>query len=203
MNKCACGLPAKDTTICPRCTYNLERDLAEIPSLVDQLDITLSRQTAATHHDGGRSAETALPFNLKASEARENLHATLTGWVRDIHDGTEFRPADETPALSRWLFAHLNRIRIHPTADQLHDEISYAVAECRRAVDRPKNRSRVFVGACLDPSCDGELHAHFPLADYDPDDETTHARMTCTECEVIYAAEQWLHVGARLLRRSA
>lgn len=202
MNRCHCGLPSPDTTLCARCTYTLEKDLAEVPNLCDQLDVTLSRQTAVTPHDGGKAAETPLPFNVNASEARTNLHATLVGWVRDIHDGSEQWPADETPLLSRWLFSRLNRIRVHVAADALADEIGYAVSEARRAVDRPKNRSRVFVAPCLEVSCTGELWATFPLADYDADDTSTHAVMACTECEASYPAEQWLRIGRQLRRAS-
>ena len=55
-----------------------------------------------------------------------------------------------------------------------------AVDQARKAVDRPKNRSRVFVGLCLEDDCAGELWARFPLADYDANDPSTHAAIVST-----------------------
>ena len=142
------GVPIHDATLCSRCTWDVERDLGDVPALVDELDLTLSRQTAIGYREGGRSAETALPFNVSASDVRDNLKATLVGWVRDLHEQTPDAawPDDTAAACSRWLLARIGDIRVHPAGDQLRDEIGYAVGEARRIVDRPADR--MYVGPC-------------------------------------------------------
>jgi hypothetical protein len=189
-HRCNCGLPAHDTTICARCSYELERGLAEIPALVTDMDLTLSRQTGVTAQDGGRSAEVALPFNIRVSEVRANLHGTLVGWVRDIHDDDEFYPSDADEDLSRWLLARLDRIRVHPAAEQIVDEIGYAVTEARKAVDRAPER--LYAGPCLTPTdtgkCAGELYAK-------PGAES----VKCRDCETVHDLEErrtWLLAAA-------
>src|SRR5206468_1604850 len=37
-------VPFRDATICPSCLHDLERDLGDIPALIDEIHITLSRQ---------------------------------------------------------------------------------------------------------------------------------------------------------------
>ena len=167
------GVPIHNASLCPTCLADLERDLGDIPALVDELDTTLARQD---HIERGGFTEldpdAAMPvtariqplaYNPIASTVGTELHATLVGWVRDIHGEMPIPwPADNATAMSRWLLRHFASIRTHPAADQLRDEIGYAVDQVRRAVDRPTQR--MFVGPCLNPvedvgKCQADLYA--------------------------------------------
>src|SRR5207253_6855693 len=63
------GKPVHDqAAICAACTADLTQALAEMPALLDDLDLTLSRQTALGERHGGRSSEKALPYDVRASD---------------------------------------------------------------------------------------------------------------------------------------
>lgn len=83
---CGCGQPADDAYLCRVCTNVLRRDLNRIPDLADELDTVLARQTAYLEHHGGRSADTPLPIDTRASEAAWVLRNTLGTWARVLHD---------------------------------------------------------------------------------------------------------------------
>lgn len=188
-----------DTTLCGVCVDELERDLAETPATLEQLDVTISRQTAIGYHEGGRNADTPMPFNVTASTVATALHRALARWTR-----TYGGPAGDPTRQARWLHGRL-RIYIagHHQAAAFHDETHRLLAEARRVIDRPQDRSRVYVGPCLDDTCPGELWARFPFEDYDQFDRATHAEIACTECTASYPTVEWLRLGARLLKRRA
>lgn len=198
-----CGKPFRDAQICGGCERGFERTVAEIPALSDELDLTITRQTAIGSRNGSRATETPLAFNLLASTVAEELKATLVGWVRDLEPNLTEQPADSVASIGRWLLYRMPAVRQHDAVEQLVDEITYAVRAAWRAVDRPPNRSRVKVDDCLEIACLGELYAVFPIADYDPDDETTHAKMTCDACQITYPAMEWVSVGRKLLARAS
>lgn len=172
------GEPIRNATLCPKCLAGVEKDLGDVAALTDELNTTLARQD---HIDRAgftdEDPDAALPvtariqplaYNPVASTADTELHATLVGWVRDLHGELPTPwPDDNATAMSRWMLRHFDLIRTHPAADQLRDEIGYAVDQVRRAVDRPVQR--VFVGPCLEPiedigKCQADLYAR-PTAD--------------------------------------
>lgn len=152
-----CDYPAhKDTQICTICRDKLTRELAELPSLLEDLYVTLSRQTALGRN-GSRSASAALPFDPRASMAAEVLRSTLIGWVRELHDQAEYWPIDTLHAVAVWLYARRHRLLDHPAVEQACDEIGHACALARRATDRPP--VRIYAGRCGYLGCDEDLMA--------------------------------------------
>lgn len=199
--KCSiCRRPVNGAAICVACERAFERTVAEIPALADELDLTITRQTAMGSRNGSRATETSVAFNVQASVVADNLRLTIAAWARDFEDDS---PNDDIATIGRFLLWKLSEIRQSQTVDQLVDEITYACRAAWRAVDRPANRSRIYVAECLELACCGDLIATIPTVDYDPTDETTHARITCSECQISFGAESWMHVGRRLLARAA
>lgn len=197
MNHCVtCSRQVRDYRLCEVCTGRLEQLIAELPALDRELELTETRQTALGPRNGSRSAEKPVVFNPTAAQVRQDLRDTLTGWTADLPAAAV---ALTVEALSRRFLRHLPAIRQWENADTFTDELGYAVRQGWKCVDRPKDRARVKVSNCLDPSCPGELHAHIPVEDYDPDDDSTHSKIVCTVCEVIYPPVQWYHLGKRLL----
>lgn len=152
-----CGLQAHERRICGVCAGNLERDLAQMPALLDDLSVTLSRQARIGGHNGSRSAQRPLPFDLRASEAGDVLRSTLVGWVRELHDGVEHYPTDSLHGMALWLYSRMPRLLDHPAAEEAVDELGAAVRLARRAIDRPA--TKVYAGLCGVDGCDAGLYA--------------------------------------------
>lgn len=214
-----CTRPVNGANLCIRCEAALDIALGQVPALIEQLELTVTRQAAISTRNGSRSTEKPLAYNWSASHDLADMKITFVGWIRDL--GPEIRivggpvcvfcahesckpyrqeiwPDDNPISMSRFLMRKTPQIRLHPAADAIHDELIYCIKQAWRAIDRPANRSRVFIAGCLEVSCDGELHANVPTADYQAGDPATHARITCTICDVIYPAETWMMVGKRI-----
>jgi hypothetical protein len=153
-----CALLAHERRICSICAGNLERDLAEMPALLDDLSVTLSRQARiGGHTNGSRAFERPLPYDPRASEAGDVLRSTLVGWVRELHDGAEYWPVDSLHGMALWLHGRLARLLDHPAAEEAVDEFRFAVDLCKRAIDRPP--VRIYAGTCGIDGCDIALYA--------------------------------------------
>lgn len=157
MSECTrCTAPADDTFLCKTCLIALRIDLGDVPALLGELDVTACRLdhiTSSGAHRGG--GEQPLPYKPQATEAIWVLHTTLTAWTVDL-GGSRDTSAD----MARWLYSRLDVIRLRPDADQIHDELTYAIREARRVIDRPTDR-RMFLGRCGAPTrsaCAEELH---------------------------------------------
>ncbi len=156
-----CGRPAHNATICVPCTDQLERDLGDVQAYTDELNLTLSRQTAGPARHGGRSAEKPLPFSVAASEALRVLHSTLHGWVRvAVEEDDADWPTDTSPAMAALLMRRLSWLRQHQAADEAVDEVGSAVELARRTVDRPAER--IYAG-----TCGSDIAAAAPWSDAD------------------------------------
>ncbi len=152
---CACGRPVQDATICQGCSTRLERALDDIPALVQDLEVTRSRQSRTGGQGIGivvRGAERPLPWDQRASEATAVLRSTLIGWVRVVLDGGAARPRMlagqewRIAVMARFLLAHHERLRQHPDAVAAVDEITHAVDNARHVTDRAPDR--VYAGPC-------------------------------------------------------
>ncbi|WP_067171158.1 hypothetical protein [Microtetraspora niveoalba] len=167
--------------VCRSCAAGTLRDLADVPSLTMELDRALARQNVFGDRAGGRSAETALPWDQRAREARHVLRSALSGWTHYLADGIRpmagpicrarcehqtctyislGRPPrrDATPgAMAVWLLRHQRQLLGRATADEAVDEIREAVRLARRAIDRPP--SLWYAGPCGVGGCDADLYA--------------------------------------------
>jgi hypothetical protein len=204
-NECVtgCGRPTRDQRLlCDHHVWELEQALAEIPALLDELAVTLTRQDKLGHGEGGnkptKASEQPLPYGVQASEKLGELRAFLVGWIRDVAEthGHEL-PADDLRAMSRWLLARLDLLAAHPAADDVYGEITSAVAHGWRACDRAATRTRFIVGPCpeLDgvAACIGDVWAHIPTS------EDKQAVMVCAHCGATWETHQWLRAGKRIL----
>src|SRR5690625_939071 len=144
-----CTRPVRDNQrICDECGTDLEQALGDVTAHHADLEATLAKQRAiGDRNDGGRSAEHPLPIHVGAMRARSALRAVLAGWVRDIaeaHGGD--LPAEDEPAMSRWLLARRATLLTHPAAEEIHHEVTKAVRRIERIVDRPPELE--LVGRC-------------------------------------------------------
>lgn len=120
--------------------------LGQIPALVEDLTIALTRQDRIT--TGGPrvrsgSDEQPLPIGIAAMDASDLLHDTLTAWVRHVCEQRHYpHPRNSTLTLARWLARNMIALALTPGAEESLDEIQHAIRKARQAVDRPREKDR-------------------------------------------------------------
>lgn len=149
-----CNLPVGDGYVCQRCSRKLEIALGDVGALWEQLDIVLTRQ--ARYSDAqGRGGDKGLPFNPEASEIGWVLRNTLATWCRLIAEERRWDlPEDEPTKIARWLLHHMTWLRNQEAGHLAIEEITSAVNQVRRAVDRPPER--LYAGPCKE--CEADLY---------------------------------------------
>lgn len=175
-----CDRPVPDAYCCQRCADRLSVALGDVPALWDELDTVLTKQARYAAAEF-RRGEQALPFNPSASEIGWVLRNTLATWCRLIAEerGREL-PQDNPPAVARWLLNHIEWLRHHKAGAEAVEEITSAVNEVRKAIDRPPGRW--FAGPC--DECERDLYAK--------DGADT---VNCHDCDLVYdvgARREWL-----------
>lgn len=171
--------------LCRNCTDTLKGDLAAIPWLLDDLEVTITRQDRLSDPSGRSGDEHPLPIRINAMEARRDLNATLAAWAMHIAgrlDGLDRDTIWTELRLANYLLDHVGTILTDPAAGQIADEIGNARGLAQRTIDKPP--IRVFVGPCDD--CGKDLYAR-PSA----------AEVECKnpECGAVYPIEarrRWL-----------
>lgn len=192
-NECRCGKPARDAAyFCDDCGDLLARALGEVPWLDEQLEVTVTRTSGIDYRTlgGAKATEAPSPVHWAASEARTHLKGLLVSWVlfceaetvrsSDPHNGL---PADNLPALSRWMLWRVDGLALHEIGIEAVDEITEAVQTCHRLID--KHPERQYLGTC--EGCDtGRLYAR-------PGSKSA----TCNACDASIDADA---VRAKLLK---
>lgn len=208
---CKCGKPTRDDGyFCDDCGTELSKALGDVPWLDEELETTIGRQKGVDYSRVGGSATPTAPrkepndrpdlgvhvqpdsLNWGATEARSHLKALLVSWalfceaeaVRNSspYDGL---PADNLPALSRWLMWRVDGLALNEIGSEAVDEITSAVAHCRRVIDRSPDKW--YAGPCNAGEaveCGTDLYA---LA--------STGGVTCTTCGSVYdvaARRTWL-----------
>ncbi|WP_017974351.1 hypothetical protein [Actinopolyspora halophila] len=173
-----CGQPAGDTYVCNTCTQHLAADLASLPELVAELDVTLSRQHRFTAPNGitARSAEKPVPFHQAASHVRSALKTELIGWCASLAETGHWGDApsnEDMLTCADWLYRHLTDIRLHPAVGELCDALWHATTAVRRIIDRPPDSW--YAGAC---SCGADMYAR-----------ATVGTVSCPSCGTEYDVE--------------
>jgi hypothetical protein len=82
-------------------------------------------------------------------------------------------PADTLPSMALWLARHMDRVRQHPAAADIVAEVTAAVRQAVRAIDRPPQR--VYAGPCPALGCGTDLLT-WP----------GHTRVTCAGCGTVH-----------------
>lgn len=171
-----CGNPmptGDNSTACPRCWALLERHLAQMPALVNDLNTTITRQDRVEtyrpggkrgvvereDHDGLGVQEQPNPFHEAASDALALLRTTLWPWVRagmDAHPQLRVRTArDDVTALAIAALALHGWMQTQEDGHEAISEISYSVRQARRAIDRAPERHYAGICSARFGSCPG------------------------------------------------
>lgn len=138
-----CADPTRDGLMCAADTARLRATLRNLPGLMRELRLTLTRQNQGAQ-SGGHGGETPLPFNVDASEVAHTVTNTVGTWIRDLNERAD--PGRTMTDWCAWLLEHMPAIRRHQAVEQLYDELTYAAKIVWRAIDRPADRE--FVQQC-------------------------------------------------------
>lgn len=203
---------ADGAPLCTTCGRHLAERLREVPDLLDDLLVTLSRQDRlSAGGTGGRGAEQPAP-RLDVSRALHALVGEVTTWawnLADIHRlqipapgrlGQDVR-LHAAAVAADWLADHVNLLRTHPAALEAHHALTDAITQARQRADRPVDRTRIAVGPCPvlienDQHCPGQVWAHVPT-----DDQRQSAELRCRTCGTRWDTTQWRRAGLRIAAR--
>jgi hypothetical protein len=137
-----CERPVRDSVLCKYCTTTVSDALAEVPDLLTELQITATRQAVTgPRSTAGRSAEIPLPYGARASDATRQIVDTLMTWARSFPTTwhpplTWHAPPTNGPTAAAYLRTNINRIRQHPMAEKIYDQLTAARAHAYTVIDR-------------------------------------------------------------------
>jgi hypothetical protein len=159
-----CGAGCSESVlICRKCTGELRAALGAVPWLLGELDVTLSRQGSQVEHLGTGGESVAMPFDDRASGARNSLVVTLRVFSRlawhTIATGlsSERRARAtrliESPEGQALVLAEWPGLPSWHVVRALCDAVLRNVADAQAVIDRPL--STVFVGWCSNTGAGG------------------------------------------------
>lgn len=171
----SCSCPVADNAnLCKTCTDSLSIHLRQVKGIMNDLDITRSKQDVISDRNArvSHSREHPLGYRPAAAEAADLMHLTLAYWARTIaHElGLTVR-GGTTVGLAMWLGRHRETIRHHAGAPDLLNQVRGAISNARDIIDRPPER--IYSGRC---ACGGDLYAR----------ERAH-QVACQSCQNVYS----------------
>lgn len=189
---CNCGKATRDEAyVCDECLSDLARALGDVPWLVEQLDITLTKARGVDYAamGGSPSSEKPLMLPFAAYEAANGLRRALVTWIRFCDEESVRNqspkaglPADTLQAMSAWLLWRVDGLGLSDLGSDAVSEITRAVGRARMVIDRPAERR--YAGPC---ECGRDLYSK------------PGAKLTkCKGCEREYDVEamlKWMRAG--------
>ena len=100
-------------------------------------------------------------------------------------------------AMAKWLLGHVEWLRHHRAGHEAVEELTAAVWEVARVIDRPSNRTTFLLGPCPEFECTGEVRVFIPA------NEDWPAHMSCRVCGARWDSVQFLNAGKRILATEA
>lgn len=201
--RCQCGQPLQDVdSACAECIRHTRRRLAKQPELALELELTMTRQSKMQpDNDGGRSAETPVPFAPVAAALIHGQRATLVAWCKLIaEEGIAPLPEDEIGSMAATIAASLPVLRRHEAAGELVAEIRRLTDRIIEVIDLPKNRLQFEAGLCPEVVDDGHCPGLVVVTIPNDDGEGTPLAR-CGVCKTQWTADQWLRMGHRMQQR--
>lgn len=197
-----CGVPscarpiADHAYVCQSCAADLSSALHDIAFFAEDLTTTLTRQDrmGARGMSLVRTSRNPLPFNVVASDVERTVTTVLHVWVHIVSSETgALLPEETLSIMARWLRPKVTWIRHHESGSDAVLDITGAVRNMRRVIDRPP--ALVYVGQCggqQDKPCSCSCHiggVYGQSCDVAGGCAELHRGTVCTE-------ELYAHAGA-------
>lgn len=188
--------------LCHGCDKHLEKTVAEIPALVDELNQTLARIATAGPRTSG-NPEHPLPYAPLAADALRHLHLMVGTWAMHVADtrGVTMPRRPTTQALATFLVTHHEWLVHQPEVDDYKQGILDAYHQARRAV-APSITRKIDLGLCGDiVTCDVQTRSEEPcggiLRAVVADDGAV-PDVVCTSCETVHTPTHFRALARRL-----
>lgn len=136
-----------------------------IPGLETSLHVAAAKQSRFTSTSSrvvaGRGKAQPLPVNLRATDARHQLHRTLARWAGHIAEAAHLPKPPSTStaaALAAWIADRRDWLAGQPATADLIADVRNAHDTASRVIDRPADRA--YAGRCHVLDCDGLMYAY-------------------------------------------
>ena len=201
---CPCGAKPDSAFLCRGCSERLRRALSDLPALIADLDITLTRQAVTgAHSEGKPTKKDAHPSLLQfdAAEVASDLRYRLVIAIRALAEprGWTNYPADDPTSMAEWLLKYHESIRLDPAGPDIASDIHAITARIWRVID-PQPDIRIKVGNCPEVDEDGRLCPGGVWASIPREGPAT---MECRSCGTGWPAIEWERIGMRILKRGS
>ena len=154
----ACGRLSGDYFVCPQCIEQLECDCANVPALVEQLNVTITRldNVYTPAPPASAEADEPMPFDMEASAASHGMKEALAlAALTILRRGQEWEGEDSAEAVAAWLGVNSASVALDPDAGSIVLSIREAASRALKAIDTMPER--ILAGPC--PDCGTRLMA--------------------------------------------
>jgi len=171
-----------DLFLCQICSKELGALLADLPWLLDQLEITVIRQDKLSTGVIGRSSDNPSPINVGAMELSRNLRGQLGTIIRELAEDRGAAIPHKVwtnSVMAEWLSRNVSAIQCSESAGQIFREIRTGTEGILAVINR---MSRMYCGPCTtvvshnaqgeDVECGDDLYA----------DRESPEPITCKKC---------------------
>lgn len=181
--------------ICRGCHHRLERALAELPGLFDELVHALAPGRIIGARITG-TPDHALPINPAVAEHRKDIAGKLSSWCQLVIDerGVTTAPDNDRPVnTAPWLLIHLDWLEQHDEVETFAAEV-FELSSKAFSLAFPSGARRIKLGECVEPDCPGTLSA--VVRDTD---DLLPSRVWCDVDESHeWPADKWISLGRQL-----
>lgn len=142
-----------------------------------------------------------MPYRPDAAELRDDVKASLVGWVRIACEDYRWSPpSDRIAAICHWLADRTTKLRTHEAANEYAAEIADLHARMLTCIN-PPSTWRYEAGPCPEADgegepCPGTVHAEVPH-----EGSGAPPLMRCDTCTTQWASWEWARAGRRIEAR--
>lgn len=186
---------APGLNLCHTCRDQLEQHIAELPALDHDLETALTHTDQRPNDPIRHRPDPGLTLNLTALEARTAIRQQLNATTRMIIDERHLttHPQPNVPALATFVTRHADWLAAHEEAQTWANEYAQLHSQARRAA-HPTGTRRIALAPCIEPDCQGTLHAHLR-----PADDILPSTISCDGTQPhTYEPHDWIALGRRI-----
>lgn len=123
--------------------HKLREELADIPRMIGELSVTLTRQARIQRPGLSMSRrpkpESQVPIHIGAHNAADVLHNCLGTWVRLVCEqrAIVWDKGNDIITLAKWLRVNMIALALTEGSEEAYEDIKAAIDECWRQIDIP------------------------------------------------------------------